>query len=1067
MKTKTYKLKDLEKVVIGLGYVGENDHTRVVIDAGEVFGDHPQATVGMAVVPPMGERFPVTVARDGDLVEWTVKNSVLIHDGDGLFQLTFMDGSEIIKSCRGQFRVKESIPDGGDVPDPIQDWIDEANEVVEEAREAAAAAEHQPRIGQTGYWEIWDLQEGQYVTTGVKAQGEQGDPGPAGEDGAPGQDGHTPEKGVDYWTTEDRAAMAADVVSDVIDDTAGDGDTNKTWSADKLNDQFGGVLNDIAQVDTDVDDLLDHETYEAGSGTEYEPITENSHVASARFTINQYDVAYISTPTTTTMTIYPVEQGKTYKVKGYCDGTKNRPLLIVADSVVTSGTIANNTYYDLLLGTSAASPAVDEQEYTALRTGYLYINSNGSSCGVWLKKTVTQTKYHIDDVMDDVDELKEDVAQNESDIADILLNETYPGTGSSEYISVSHDKSADSSRMTINASDKVYVSTPTTTKLRTYPVVQGKKYKVKGYCDGSKNRPLLVVADTSVVTGDIATAGNYDVFLGTATQSAAVQETEYTALRTGYLYINYLDSTCGVWLQKPVETVKYKINDALEDIDELTKAVYKAVIDSASALTKSVPVNAKPVAKIKSMANSVTLIRSILGRNLANKDAVGDVVVDSSNTTQKGIKTVKLPAGRYYINLGAMANTTRFVILEKGIYSYAYYADQQPMIYNIVDPNGGYIIVYSDTVAHLGDMGSLIIARLKNGESSVSYEAYAEKSYTPEDIETNKNIIVYPFGLIVFENSGDNNVASVVEYTITGKKDETTTRKDFITSPDGTRFFPMIKNDGSMTAARVVPKKALFIGNSLTSGWQTFGESATEHTKDFIARFSDVIADMDSDYEFERIWATGFEQQTSLADAQAWTTTNIDPSLSSDIDLIVVQLSDNVTGSATGAAFPDDSLWLLQHLRETCPKARVVWMSVWFDRGHVQTLLDNTKNTGCEYVDIRPLYNISNIAYIGMVYEMESDYTKSYDVDSFSVNDGEITLNFTVDGTQYTATIPSYTSYTSSGDTQISVTGIYHVANTYYASIHPSDEGFRKIANKLLFDLGISDSEETIPVDSE
>ena len=91
--------------------------------------------------------------------------------------------------------------------------------------------------------------------------------------------------------------------------------------------------------------------------------------------------------------------------------------------------------------------------------------------------------------------------------------------------------------MTINVNDKVLVSTPTTTKLRTYPVVQGKTYKVKGYCDGSKNRPLLVVADVSVVTGDIATAGNYDVFLGTATQSAAVQETEYVALRTGYLYI--------------------------------------------------------------------------------------------------------------------------------------------------------------------------------------------------------------------------------------------------------------------------------------------------------------------------------------------------------------------------------------------------------------------------------------------------------------------------------------------------------------------------------------------------
>ena len=138
-------------------------------------------------------------------------------------------------------------------------------------------------------------------------------------------------------------------------------------------------------------------------------------------------------------------------------------------------------------------------------------------------------------------------------------------------------------------------------------------------------------------------------------------------------------------------------------------------------------------------------------------------------------------------------------------------------------------------------------------------------------------------------------------------------------------------------------------------------------------------------------------------------------------------------------------------------------MGVWFDRGWVSTLLNNTKKTGCEYVDIRPLYVPGNVSYPGMLYEMESDYAKTYTVDSFSVSSGQITLNFTIEETQYTATIPSYTSYTSDSDTSITVTGIYHVVTTYYTYIHPGDEGFRKIANKLLFDLGIVDSEEAIP----
>ena len=297
--------------------------------------------------------------------------------------------------------------------------------------------------------------------------------------------------------------VIAQAVNDYLDDhpeiEVADGSITEEKLASDVALTLSTLESDVSDVKTAIDGILDHETYQDGSGTEYDPVAASNTVASARITINIYDVVLVSTPTTTTMTIFPVEQGKTYKVKGYCDGSKNRPLLIVANSVVTSGTVANENEYDSVLGASAATPAVDEQEYTALRTGYLYINSSGSDCGVWLKKTVTQTKYHIDDVMEDVGGLKEDVSQNESDITDILSNETYPGTGSSEYVSVSHDKSADSSRMTINVNDKVLVSTPTTTKLRTYPVVQGKTYKVKGYCDGSKNRPLLVVADVSVL----------------------------------------------------------------------------------------------------------------------------------------------------------------------------------------------------------------------------------------------------------------------------------------------------------------------------------------------------------------------------------------------------------------------------------------------------------------------------------------------------------------------------------------------------------------------------------------
>lgn len=254
MKTITYKLKDLEekkekKVTLKLGYVGENEHVQIRIDCAEIWKDYPAAVASLAVEPPEGEKYPAIVTRDGDVVCWTVKDSDVAHDGDGRIQLTFTEGSEIQKTVICRTKVDESIIGSGTAPDPIADFVSEANEALAELE---AAEVHGPVIGEDGYWYTWSKDAGEYVKTDTKAQGKDGQQGPAGKDGAdgaPGQDGHTPVKGTDYWTQQDQAdivaAAALETVSAVIDDTAGDGDTNKTWSADKISETTGQLLTAI------------------------------------------------------------------------------------------------------------------------------------------------------------------------------------------------------------------------------------------------------------------------------------------------------------------------------------------------------------------------------------------------------------------------------------------------------------------------------------------------------------------------------------------------------------------------------------------------------------------------------------------------------------------------------------------------------------------------------------------------------------------------------------------------------------------------------------------------------
>ena len=67
--------------------------------------------------------------------------------------------------------------------------LNQAVENCEDAAEAAVtAASHYPRIN-AGYWEVWNPATGAYESTGVEAQGSQGETGPAGADG---QDGVSP-----------------------------------------------------------------------------------------------------------------------------------------------------------------------------------------------------------------------------------------------------------------------------------------------------------------------------------------------------------------------------------------------------------------------------------------------------------------------------------------------------------------------------------------------------------------------------------------------------------------------------------------------------------------------------------------------------------------------------------------------------------------------------------------------------------------------------------------------------------------------------------------------------------
>lgn len=110
---------------------------------------------------------------------------------------------------------------------------DQIKAVKDAEANATAAATHPPVVGDNGNYQIWDSKTGEYIDSGIVAfvngasayeialahgyegteeewlislQGKEGKEGPAG---------YTPQKGIDYYTPEDKEAIVNDVLAEV------------------------------------------------------------------------------------------------------------------------------------------------------------------------------------------------------------------------------------------------------------------------------------------------------------------------------------------------------------------------------------------------------------------------------------------------------------------------------------------------------------------------------------------------------------------------------------------------------------------------------------------------------------------------------------------------------------------------------------------------------------------------------------------------------------------------------------------------------------------------------------
>ena len=167
------------------------------------------------------------------------------------------------------------------------------------------------------------------------------------------------------------------------------------------------------------------------------------------------------------------------------------------------------------------------------------------------------------------------------------------------------------------------------------------------------------------------------------------------------------------------------------------------------------------------------------------------------------------------------------------------------------------------------------------------------------------------------------------------------------------------KNNGQFIAIPNIPRKTLFMGNSLLCGMDTngehggmFGMAATSPYKDYAYLVEQEILDHNVSATFTKLNDAAFEQCETFASAAQWLNDN-SSNFTSDLDLIIIQIGDNVNNDTRKELFKTTFPRLIRTIKLTSDSARIIVVTGWFNHGALTE--EMAIKAGCEYISIADL----------------------------------------------------------------------------------------------------------------
>lgn len=168
-----------------------------------------------------------------------------------------------------------------------------------------------------------------------------------------------------------------------------------------------------------------------------------------------------------------------------------------------------------------------------------------------------------------------------------------------------------------------------------------------------------------------------------------------------------------------------------------------------------------------------------------------------------------------------------------------------------------------------------------------------------------------------------------------------------ISAPNGIKYKLVVDNSGILSTVSAVPNKVLIIGNSLTWEKGGIGMAASDGNHDYYQLVKNYILSANPNATVApRTSFSSWEMAVNTADRDALFNNQIKPLLSSDTDMVIIQLGDNINSSARHATFASDADKLIKNIRSVSPKATIIWVGAWFISystlmGEIKTAVEN------------------------------------------------------------------------------------------------------------------------------